>query len=45
VDFAALLELAARASGHVLEPEDVPVSDGLSELDEERVVPAGHGAR
>jgi 3-hydroxyisobutyrate dehydrogenase len=44
VDFAALLELAARASGHVLEPEDVPVSDGLSGLDEERAVPAGHGA-
>ena len=32
VDFAALLELEARASGHALEPEDVPVSDGLSEL-------------
>jgi len=44
VDFAALLELAARASGHELEPEDVPVSDGLSELDEDRAVPAGHGA-
>ena len=41
VDFAALLEVAARASGHGLEPEDVPVSDGLSEFD---AVPAGHGA-
>jgi 3-hydroxyisobutyrate dehydrogenase len=31
VDFAALLELAAAASRHELEPENVPVSDGLSE--------------
>jgi 3-hydroxyisobutyrate dehydrogenase-like beta-hydroxyacid dehydrogenase len=31
VDFAALLELQARASGHELAPEDVAVSDGLSE--------------
>jgi 3-hydroxyisobutyrate dehydrogenase len=30
VDFAALLELEARASGLDLEPEDVEVSDGLS---------------
>jgi len=29
VDFAALLELEARASGLDLEPENVPVSDGL----------------
>ena len=29
VDFAALLELEARASGLELEPEGVPVSDGL----------------
>jgi 3-hydroxyisobutyrate dehydrogenase len=29
VDFAALLELAARESGLELEPEDVAVSDGL----------------
>jgi 3-hydroxyisobutyrate dehydrogenase len=28
-DFAALLEIEARASGLELEPEDVPVSDGL----------------
>jgi 3-hydroxyisobutyrate dehydrogenase len=39
VDFAALLELAARASGHVLEPEDVPVSDGL---DSDSPVAAAH---
>jgi 3-hydroxyisobutyrate dehydrogenase len=31
VDFAALLELAARASGHELEPENVEVSDGLTQ--------------
>jgi 3-hydroxyisobutyrate dehydrogenase len=31
VDFAALLELEARAAGHDLQPEDVPVSDGLSD--------------
>jgi 3-hydroxyisobutyrate dehydrogenase-like beta-hydroxyacid dehydrogenase len=31
VDFMALLELEARASGLELEPEDVPVSDGLQE--------------
>ncbi|HWE13956.1 MAG TPA: NAD(P)-dependent oxidoreductase [Solirubrobacteraceae bacterium] len=30
VDFAALLELAARASGLDLQPEDVEVDDGLS---------------
>ena len=30
IDFAALLELEARASGHALEPEKVDVSDGLS---------------
>jgi 3-hydroxyisobutyrate dehydrogenase-like beta-hydroxyacid dehydrogenase len=29
VDFAALLELEARAAGLELEPENVPVSDGL----------------
>jgi len=29
IDFAALLALEARASGHELEPENVPVSDGL----------------
>jgi len=28
-DFAALLELQAKASGHTLEPENVSVSDGL----------------
>jgi 3-hydroxyisobutyrate dehydrogenase len=32
VDFAALLELAARASGLELEPENVEVDDGLSPL-------------
>ena len=31
IDFAALLELEARASGHALEPENVQVSDGLTE--------------
>ena len=31
VDFMALLELEARASGVELEPENVPVSDGLEE--------------
>jgi 3-hydroxyisobutyrate dehydrogenase len=31
VDFMALLELEARASGLELEPENVPVSDGLQE--------------
>jgi 3-hydroxyisobutyrate dehydrogenase len=31
VDFAALLELEANASGHALEPENVDVSDGLTE--------------
>jgi hypothetical protein len=29
VDFAALLELQAKASGLELEPESAPVSDGL----------------
>lgn len=33
VDFAALLELTARASGLELEPEDVEVDDGLSPLE------------
>jgi 3-hydroxyisobutyrate dehydrogenase len=40
VDFAALLELEARAAGHELRSEDVPVSDGLGET----AVPVG-GAR
>ena len=31
VDFAALLELAARASGLALEPEHVDVDDGLAD--------------
>jgi 3-hydroxyisobutyrate dehydrogenase len=31
VDFMALIELEARASGLALEPENVPVSDGLQE--------------
>jgi 3-hydroxyisobutyrate dehydrogenase-like beta-hydroxyacid dehydrogenase len=43
VDFAALLELEARAAGHELEPERVPVSDGLGDSGD-RPVPAGHGA-
>ena len=30
VDFAALLELAARTAGHELEPENVRVDDGLA---------------
>jgi 3-hydroxyisobutyrate dehydrogenase-like beta-hydroxyacid dehydrogenase len=33
VDFAALLELAARASGIELEPENVEVDDGLTPVD------------
>jgi 3-hydroxyisobutyrate dehydrogenase-like beta-hydroxyacid dehydrogenase len=33
VDFAALLELQARASGLHLEPEDVEVDDGLSPVE------------
>jgi 3-hydroxyisobutyrate dehydrogenase-like beta-hydroxyacid dehydrogenase len=33
VDFAALLELSARASGLRLEPEEVEVDDGLGSLD------------
>ena len=33
VDFAALLELQARASGIELEPENVEVDDGLSPVD------------
>jgi 3-hydroxyisobutyrate dehydrogenase len=41
VDFAALLELEARAAGHELRSEDVEVSDGLGEP----AVPAGQGAR
>jgi hypothetical protein len=32
VDFAALLDLVARASGLKLEPEDVEVDDGLDPL-------------
>jgi 3-hydroxyisobutyrate dehydrogenase-like beta-hydroxyacid dehydrogenase len=32
VDFAALIELCAQASGLTLEPEDVEVDDGLSPL-------------
>ena len=39
IDFAALLELEARASGHDLEPENVPVSDGLGG---ERAAAAAH---
>ena len=31
IDFAALLELEARAAGQALEPENVSVSDGLTE--------------
>jgi len=34
VDFAALLELEARAAGLELEAEDVPVSDGLESQDD-----------
>jgi 3-hydroxyisobutyrate dehydrogenase len=39
VDFAALLELQARASGYELEAENVPVSDGL---DGDRAAAAAH---
>lgn len=40
-DFAALLEIEARNSGLELQPENVPVSDGLAPRDEEpQVVPA-----
>jgi 3-hydroxyisobutyrate dehydrogenase len=38
VDFAVLLDLAAKASGLLLEPEDVDVDDGLSPVD-----PQGNG--
>ena len=41
VDFAALLDLEARAAGLELTPEDVPVSDGLGG---DRPVAAGQGA-
>ncbi len=41
VDFAALLELTARASGLELEPENVEVDDGLSPLEPS---PNGDGA-
>jgi 3-hydroxyisobutyrate dehydrogenase len=37
VDFAALIELQARASGLALAPEDAPISDGLAPAE-----PAGH---
>jgi 3-hydroxyisobutyrate dehydrogenase len=37
-DFAALLEIEARASGLLLEPEDVPVSDGLEAARDEAPV-------
>ena len=40
VDFAALLELEARAAQHELEPDDVLVSDGLADAP----VPAGRAA-
>ena len=47
IDFAALLELEAKASGHALEPEGVEVSDGLEpipgELDGERAAAGVHG--
>jgi hypothetical protein len=33
VDFAALLQLSANASGLVLEPENVEVDDGLAPVD------------
>jgi 3-hydroxyisobutyrate dehydrogenase len=39
VDFAALLDLTAKASGLELEPENVEVDDGLSPLD-----PSANGA-
>jgi 3-hydroxyisobutyrate dehydrogenase len=39
IDFAALLEVEARASGLELEPENVPVSDGLGG---ERAAAAAH---
>jgi 3-hydroxyisobutyrate dehydrogenase len=37
IDFAALLELQARASDHDLQPEDVPVSDGLADAEVDMV--------
>jgi 3-hydroxyisobutyrate dehydrogenase-like beta-hydroxyacid dehydrogenase len=40
VDFMALLELEARASSLELEPENVPVTDGLRDSDEVEAVPA-----
>ena len=41
VDFAALLDLEAKAAGLELTPEDVPVSDGLGG---DQPVPAGQSA-
>jgi 3-hydroxyisobutyrate dehydrogenase len=35
IDFAALLELEAKAAGHALEPENVPVWDGLEDTPRE----------
>jgi len=43
VDFMALLELEARASSLELEPENVPVSDGLSDDGRVDMVPARPG--
>ena len=40
VDFAALLELTAKASGLELEPENVEVDDGLTPVD-----PSANGGR
>jgi 3-hydroxyisobutyrate dehydrogenase len=40
VDFAALIEQTARASGIELEPEDVQVDDGLAPLEVAHVGPA-----
>ena len=43
VDFAALLELEARAAQHELEPDDAAVSDGLGDA-AQGPVPAGRAA-
>jgi 3-hydroxyisobutyrate dehydrogenase len=48
IDFAALLELEAKAAGYELEPENIAVADGLGESSEQgdggRAAPAAQAA-
>jgi len=44
VDFAALLQLSANASGLVLEPEDIEVDDGLQPVDSSNGTEPGRAA-